>query len=476
MGQLPRLSAQTLNLAKPGVTVPAYDRDAARIGVAHFGPGAFHRAHQAWYFDQLLASDPRWAVAAISLKSPGVRDALAPQDGLYALAELDARPALHVIGAIKSLVVAAEDPAAVFERLASPDLGLITLTITEKGYCLDAAGDLDTGHPDIAADLASPRVPVSAIGYLAEGLRRRRLAGLAPPVILSCDNLADNGQRLGRALAQFAGAFDPDLAAWIAGEVRFPRTMVDSITPATDAEVRAGIEDRLGLADAWPVQRESFVQWVVEDILPAGGPDLASVGVQLTSDVAGYEQAKLRLLNGAHSTLAYMGLARGHETVAQAMADPELAAFVRALMLEDIAPSLRPPPGLDVAAYVEAVLARFRNPAIRHNLSQIAWDGSQKLPFRLIGTIADALDVARPVERLAQPIAAWMRFVVGRAKTGAALVDPLSAQLSAIGSAATGAPNTDVAHFLALESVFPKPVAQDARITAALEKAYAASP
>jgi fructuronate reductase len=348
----------------------------------------------------------------------------------------------------------------------------VTLTITEKGYCLTPQGELDAAHPDVRADLAAPRVPLSAIGYLVEALRRRRDAGVAPPAIVSCDNLSDNGARLGRAMVQFAGEMDADLARWIEGEVRFPRTMVDSITPATDEALRQRVTAELGLTDAWPVQRERFVQWVIEDVLPASGPDLASVGIELTNDVAAYEQAKLRLLNGAHSTLAYMGLARGHETVAQAIADADLAAFVRTLMWEDIMPTLRAPKGLDLPAYAESLLQRFRNRAIRHQLSQIAWDGSQKLPFRLLGTVVDALAAGRPVDRLAEPIAAWMRFVVQRSKAGIALIDPLADPLAGIGRAATGEVG-DVARFLALESVFPRSLAADPQFGSAVERAYA---
>jgi fructuronate reductase len=470
---LKRLSAATLGEARSGVRLPAYDRTQTRVGVVHLGPGAFHRAHQAFYLDRLLEQDPRWAEVSVSLHNPGVAAALAPQEGLYALAEVEEDASLRVIGSIRQVLTTPDGPEAVLAYLASPDVRLITLTITEKGYCLRPGGELDANHPEIRADLASPRTPLSAIGYLVEGLRRRREAGVAPPAVVSCDNLTDNGTRLGRAVVQFAGEVDPELAQWIEGETRFPRTMVDSITPATDEALRERVAAELGLADAWPVQRERFVQWVIEDCLPAGGPDLASVGVELTSDVAAYEQAKLRLLNGAHSFLAYMGLVRGHETVAQAMADADLAAFVRELMWTDIMPSLKAPRGLDLAAYAESLLTRFRNRAIRHQLSQIAWDGSQKLPFRLLGTIADALTAGRPIDRLAQPIAAWIKFVIQRSKAGVAIVDPLADKLTELGKAATGQ-STDVARFLALEGVFPSRLANESRFRTAVERAYLA--
>lgn len=408
----------------------AYDRARTRIGVLHIGPGAFHRAHQADYFDRLLAHDPRWAITAVSLRSAGVKQALDPQDGLYTLATLDETTAFRVIGAHREHLVA--PPPA---RLADPDLRLATLTITEKGYCLAPDGGLDLTHPDLEA---------SAIRWLVDGLQARREAGLAPFAVLSCDNLPDNGARLRGAVLTLAERRDPGLAAWIAGEVAFPGSMVDSITPATDEALKARVLEATGLEDAWPIQREAFTQWVVEDILPPGGPDLASVGVTLTRDVAAFEQAKLRLLNGAHSSLAYLGLLRGHETVADAMADPVLAGFVETLMRQDIAPTL---PG-DQTAYVDAILRRFRNPAISHRLSQIAWDGSQKLPIRLLATVRDALAAGRPVERLVRPLAGWMRFIERQARSGTAIVDPMAERLEAVGR--TGG----VARFLELP-LFP---------------------
>ncbi|WP_297512004.1 mannitol dehydrogenase family protein [uncultured Caulobacter sp.] len=468
-----RLSATSYPGAIPGVVLPAYDRDKVQVGVVHLGPGAFHRAHQAFYFDQLLAKDPRWGICAVSLKSPGVRDALEPQDGLYTLAQLDAETTFRVVGSIVEVLVAPEDPPSVFARLAAPTTRLVTLTVTEKGYTLSAEGGLDETHPDVVHDLANPREPRSAVGYVVEGLRRRFLAGLSPYAVVACDNLADNGWRLKAAVVAFAGKLDADLAAWIEREGCFPRTMVDSITPATDDALRARVLAATGLEDAWPIQREAFTQWVVEDVLPADAPDLASVGVTLTDDVRGFERAKLRLLNGVHSTLAYAGILRGHETVFEAISDPALAALARDLMVQDIIPTLTAPRGLDLAAYAEAILARFRNPEIRHYLAQIAWDGSQKLPFRILGTLTEALEAGRSIERLVIPLAAWMRFVALRAKSGEAITDPLGDKLAELGVAVTGDARTDVSAFLALEGVFPHALAQNPLFVAAVEKAYA---
>ncbi|KAF1716381.1 mannitol dehydrogenase [Pseudoxanthomonas yeongjuensis] len=466
-----RLGDTVLDALPVDIVRPAYDRAATRIGIVHIGVGAFHRAHQAVYVDDLLADEPEWAICGVSLHGAGVRDALRPQDGLYTLALLGERPVLRVIGSLKEVLYAREDSSAVLDRLADPCTRLVTLTITEKGYCL--AGDgLDLANPEIVHDLASPGAPHGAIGYVVAGLRRRWRLGVAPYTVLSCDNLADNGGRLRRAVLQFAQRIDPALKDWIEAEVAFPRSMVDSITPATDDVLREQVSAQLGCIDAWPVQREAYSQWVVEDRFCNDRPRFERVGVTLSDDIAGYDRAKLRLLNAPHSALAYLGSLLEIETVADAMRRPQLAGFVERLMREHIAPNLDTPRGFDPQAYIGAILERFRNPAIRHKLSQIAWDGSQKLPVRLLGTISDALAAGRPIDVLCLPIAAWMHFVRRQANNGVALVDPLDQALSTIGRKATGDAQGDVAAFLAMDAVFA-PLGGDPRFVGALREAYA---
>jgi fructuronate reductase len=442
----------------------------------HIGPGAFHRAHQAFYVDTLLHSDKRWAISALSLKSTTLRDALAPQQGLYTLLELGAAPRARVIGAIRELLVGATDAAAAFARLTARDTRIVSLTVTEKGYCLDARNELDLANADIAYDLQHPPTsdqgPRSTIGWIVEGLKRRRAAGVPAFTVLSCDNLPDNGAVLKRALAAFARQSDAGLAHYIENEVVCPRTMVDSITPATDDPLRERTRKITGLDDAWPIQREPFTQWVVEDVLAMGEADWASVGVTLAKDVGVYDRAKLRLVNGPHSTLTYLGLLRGHESVADAMRDEQLAQFVELLMTEDLAPSLGAAPGFDVQHYISAVLARFRNPGIRHLLSQIAWDGSKKLPVRIVVTIAEALKAGRPIHRLVMPLAAWMRFIVRQAKANVAIVDPDATRLAAVGAACTGEARADVARFAVCEAVLPPALMGDVTFRRELETAY----
>jgi fructuronate reductase len=466
------LSQANLGRVPQGIQRPPYDRKALELGIVHFGPGAFHRVHQAWFVERLLAQDPRWGICGVSLRSPDVRDALEPQDGLYTLAILDETPSYQVIGALQEFLVAPQDPETVLERLCALTTRVVTITVTEKGYCLDADGNLDVAHADIQRDLRDSRAPTSLIGYLVEALNRRRISGLGPLTVISCDNLVDNGARLARAVGQLAEARDRNLARWIEDRVRFPRTMVDSITPATTDALRKRVNGVLMLEDRWPVQREGFAQWVLEDRLGDSGPDWASAGVTITDDVAAYDRAKLRLLNGAHSSLAYLGLLAGHETVAEAMADTDLSTFVMTMMKVDIRPALKAPRGLDLPAYIDAILKRFRNSAIRHALAQIAWDGSQKLPFRLLGTISDNLAAGRPIDRLCVPVAAWMHFVRRKAALGERVVDPLSERLFEIGRACQNRASLDLPAFLALTSVFPPALAAEEDFRSGLARAY----
>jgi fructuronate reductase len=295
---------------------------------------------------------------------------------------------------------------------------------------------------------------------------------LAPFAAISCDNLMENGRKLAHAVSQFAREIDVGLAAWIEDEVFFPCTMVDSITPATTAALEQSVEQALGVRDSWPVQREAFVQWVLERGFRGTTPDWESAGATLTSDVSAYERAKLRLLNGAHSTLAYAGSLAGYRTVAEAMRDDSLRETVQALMTEDILPTLKPPADLDVRAYIRAILQRFRNPGMEHALAQIAMDGSQKLPIRILGTVRDALASGRAIERLCLPLTAWMRFVRRSALRGEPLNDPLASRLAEIGRACTGNGIADVPRFLTLETMFSPDLRTDPRFSRSLIKAY----
>ena len=432
-----RLSLATLDSLPATCRRPGYDVRHAQVGVVHLGIGAFHRAHQAVYLDdRLSAGEAGWAICGASLRSPDTADALKPQDGLYTVAVRSGEGEnLRVVGAVRRVLVAPEDPQALLTVMTDPQVRIVSLTVTEKGYCHDpATGELKEDHPDIVADLQSPHLPRSAPGFLVEALTLRRLRGLQPFTVLCCDNLPANGRTVARVVGRFASLRDPALGRWVEDSVAFPSTMVDRIVPATTDADREAVSSALGVSDAWPVMTEPFTQWVVEDRFTTGRPRIEEAGAELVADVAPYELMKLRLLNGSHSTLAYLGYLSGYETVAEAMADPALAQLVRGLMDVEVTPTLMVPSGADLASYKDALIARFRNPALKHRTWQIAMDGSQKLPQRLLGTIRDRLAVGAPIRRLSLAAAAWMRYVTGRDEQGRPIDvrDPMQARLRAI--------------------------------------------
>ncbi len=449
-------------LRRTAATVP--------VGIVHLGLGAFFRAHGAVYVEQAMAaSGGDWGILGVSLQSPDMRDRLAPQGGTYFAVELGpgGETARH-IQSVQGVRVAREDPGAVLAAMADPRVRIVSLTVTEKGYCHEpATGRLLPNHPDIAHDLASP-LPRSAPGYLVRALAMRRAAGIAPFTVLCCDNLPENGRLVRAVILDLARRIDPALADWIAEQGRFPATMVDRIVPATQSADIDRVAALTGRHDAAPVLHEPFRQWVIEDDFVAGDrPDLAAAGAQMVADVTPYEHMKLRMLNGTHSALAYLGYLAGHQTVAEAAADPVFAALLRQLWTAEIVPALQPPPGVDLHAYADALLARYANPAIRHRTWQIAMDGSQKLPQRILGTLAANLDAGRPSPGLILTVAGWMVYVRGTDLAGATIDvrDPLAETLRA---AATGP--DPVGALLSLRTIFPKLLAD--RLADPLRRAH----
>ncbi|HSI58519.1 MAG TPA: mannitol dehydrogenase family protein [Ideonella sp.] len=435
-----RLHPDRLTELPAGVARPAYDRAALQTGIVHLGIGAFMRAHLAAATEAALAAgDLRWGICGVSLRQPDTRDALAPQDGLYTLAIRDAdaqgapRQRLQVMGAVRELLVAPENPTAVLERLAAPTTRIASLTVTEKGYCHDpASGALRLEHPDIAHDLAHPAAPRSAIGYLVRGLALRRSRGHGPLALMSLDNLPANGRVLRGAVLRLAEAADPGLAEWIAQHCSFPCSMVDRIVPRTTDADRAAIGDALGLQDAWPVLGEPFFDWAVEDHFAAGRPDWTLGGARFVAEAEPWEKLKLRMVNGTHSSIAYLGAMAGWQTVDVAIAQAPLRRHIEALMRDEIAPTLPALPGLDLAGYGEQLLTRYANPALAHRTHQIAMDGSQKLPQRLLGTVRDRLRAGAPITRLAMGVAGWLHYLRGVDEQGLAYAveDPLAGPLT----------------------------------------------
>ena len=417
----------------------AYDRNALAPGIVHLGIGAFHRAHQAIYTDDILSEDPGWGIVGASLRNSETRDALKPQDCLYTLAVRSGEgERLRVVGSVIDVLVAAEERERLLAAMSDARIRIVSLTVTEKGYCHDpATGALNEAHPDVVHDLGTPHAPKTALGLIVEAIARRRAAGIGPFTVLTCDNLPSNGRLVKRLLDRFAALRDPGLGAFVAGEVFCPATMVDRITPATTEEDRARIAASLGVVDRWPIVTEPFSQWVIEDRFAAGRPRWEDAGVELVGNVEPYELMKLRLLNGAHSSLAYLGYLAGYESVSDVMAVPDFECFVKDLM-EEVTPTLSVPPSTDLSAYKDALIQRFKNPALKHRTWQIAMDGSQKLPQRLLGTIRDCLKLGLPFDHLALGVAAWMRYVTGIDEKGKAIDvrDPLAERLREIADAA----------------------------------------
>ncbi|MBV9653955.1 MAG: mannitol dehydrogenase family protein [Acetobacteraceae bacterium] len=437
---VPRLGERTLAALPPEIVRPAYNRRAISCGIVHLGIGAFHRAHQAVYTDdRVAAGESGWGIAGLSLRSPDVHDALAPQDALYTVLQRgpDGDRA-RVIGSVLDVITVPNDPDRAMRRLTDPAVRVVSLTVTEKAYCQDAAtSTLDENHPGIVADLAAKAFPRTVPGLLAEALRRRCEEGVGGITVLVCDNLPSNGDTVARIVGRYAELRDPALAGYIANEAAFPCTMVDRIVPATTDTDRAAVT-RLGYEDAWPVVAEPFSQWVIEDRFVRGRPRWEEAGAEIVRDVRPYELMKLRALNGAHSSLAYLGALAGLETVADATADPTLSAFLRALWDEDLLPGIPAVPGMDLPGYTAELTTRFRNTAIRHRLRQIAMDGSQKLPQRLLSPALDRLGQGAMPRRIATVVAAWMRFLQGRDEQGRVyeVNDPLASRLTALASEA----------------------------------------
>jgi fructuronate reductase len=460
-----RLSLSSLASVPAGARPPV-DPAAVEIGIVHLGIGAFHRAHQATYTQAAMAAtgDLRWGICGVTQRSATVAEQLAPQDGLYTvLVRSPGSDVAQVNAAVRAVLPGTTRRAETVSRLASPAVRLVTLTVTEKGYRHDpATGRLRRDDPEIGADLGPARTaePVTVVGQLVRGLQRRMREDAGPMTVVCCDNLPGNGAVVRGLVTEFAGllpaAEGDELLGWIDAHVRFPVTMVDRIVPATTPAERATVARLLGVDDEGVVVTEPFSQWVIEDSFATPRPAWERAGATFTSDVAPYEALKLRLLNGTHSALAYLGALAGHEHVADAMADPGFAAFARGLMDVDGAPTLAVPEGFDLDRYEDELLERFRNPALRHRTVQIAMDGSQKLPQRLLGTIRDRRRAGAEPRHAALGVAAWMRFVsAGTSDAGRPLPldDPLADRLRAAVAGRT-TPGGVVDALLGLPEVF----------------------
>lgn len=460
-----------------------------QIGVVHLGLGAFHRAHQAVYLERYRqrSGDGDWGVCSANLRSSvGLVDGLRAAGHRYHVAEYadSERITLREIGVIEETLFSGRDGVgnwsrdreALLARMASEDTRIVTLTVTEKGYFLNpASGELRADDPMIIGDITSPQQPRTAPGLLVEALARRREAGIAPFTVLSCDNMPDNGKRTCQAVVQLAEHRDVELASWIAAEVAFPCSMVDRIVPAmTDADYERLAT--LGVSDPNAVVCEAFTQWVVEDNFPQGRPSWEAEGVEMVADVAPFETMKLRMLNGSHSLLAYLGALSGIETVYEGVNHVELRTLLRRYMLEEAAPTLEMPAGIDLESYADSLLARFANDSLRHRLQQIAMDGSQKLPQRWLSGALKRSAAGQSSPCVALGVAAWIRYTAGEDLLGNRYTvdDPLAKRLADLHHAHGADPSALVAAYLAMDDVVPSALAKDAAFAQAVVTAYQA--
>jgi fructuronate reductase len=413
-----RLAQATLDRLAPDIARFDYDREAQRVGIVHFGLGAFHRAHQAWYTDLAMSGgESDWAIAGVSLRSPAVAEQLNPQDGLYTLTERGGGEAqTRLVGSVREGLVGAPDRARIVERVAALECRIVSFTVTEKGYARAADGALDFTLAE-----------ASFYPLLTEAFALRCDRGLPGVTLLSCDNLSDNGRQLERLVRDWLAFREPGLVEWFENECACPNSMVDRIVPATTEADLAEVESRIGLRDEGAVFAEPFSQWVIEDRFAGPRPGWEKVGAELVADVAPYETAKLRMLNGAHSALAYLGLEHGHEFVDQAVGDPALRSLVEQLMRREAATSFAPAAEQDLERYADALIARFANPALKHRLAQIAMDGSQKIPQRWLAGLAVHQARGELCEAILTALAAWLRHVRG----GPLVNDPLASELAA---------------------------------------------
>lgn len=455
-------------------TFPRYDRLGLHCGIAHLGLGNFHRSHQALYFHEYLQTHPQepWMIHAIGSHG-SVRtlvDTMSSQDNLYTLTERSGSEAtLKVIGSIKESFYAPSDPQGVIRLMASVDIKIISLTITEKGYYYDSEGNLDTSHPEIEADLREGATPTSALGYLFAAAEQRWRNKGSPFTIMSCDNLQGNGEITQRLLLQFGERKHQEVADWIQRNVSFPNSVVDRITPAVTEETSAFVRDTFGIDDRCPVVSEAYLQWILEDDFAGGRPELETVGVRFTDDVKPYETLKVRMLNGSHSALAYVAALVGFENVDAAMSDETIRTFVQRYM-DDVTPTLPIVPGLDVEDYKATLIQRFSNPAISDQVQRLALDGSRKMRTFVVPALEDQLSSGGSIKWTAFALAAWYRYLGGTDDGGKRIEidDPMEPTLVALARNGPKAP----ASLLSVEEIFGKRLSEDERVTTAVSECF----
>lgn len=451
-----KLNESNLGAISQKADIPEYDRLKITCGVMHMSIGGFHRAHQAVYLDKILAQGHhKWGICAVGLmpQDKGKIDKLQQQDNLYTVLERNAETdSARVVGSIIETLHAPSSPQAVLTRLQDENIKILSLTITEKGYCYDNDRNLDDENELIRHDLSNLSSPKTALGYIVSGLKDRRNQDKKPFTVMSCDNLPHNGDLTQKLVLQFAELIDPDLSSWIKNNVSFPNSMVDRITPVTTDDIIATLQAKFEIEDAWPVVCEDYIQWVIEDNFSNDRPPLEGAGVQIVEDVDPYEKMKVRLLNGSHSALSYLSYLMGYREVDKAMNDPLVANFVRAYMDYDITPTVPHVPEINLDEYKDKLIERFSNPAISDQVQRLAEDGSQKIPNAILPCITMQLEKGHSTKFSSLALAGWFRYLtaVDESLEPIEITDPLSSKLIFAAKLDTDTPR----HLLAIEEIF----------------------
>jgi mannitol 2-dehydrogenase len=459
------------NLGSLKIPVPSYDRSRVTVGIVHFGVGGFHRAHQAMYIDQLMEQGKAldWGICGVGVMpfDLKMKEALQSQDCLYTLVQKapDGSWTPRIIGSIVQYLYAPDDPDAVIEKMADPATRIVSLTVTEGGYNFHPiTGKFDDTNPAVQADLVPGAVPATTFGLITEALVRRRARGIEPFTVMSCDNIQGNGHMAQEVFTAFARLRDPELGEWVEGNVLFPNSMVDRITPVTTDDDRTQISERFGVEDAWPVVCEPFTQWALEDKFSSGRPPLQDVGVQVVPDVMPYELMKLRLLNASHQALCYFGYLAGYRLVHEVAQDQLFANFLLDYMNREATPTLAPVPGIDLDTYKLQLIERFSNSAVRDTVARLCAESSDRIPKWLLPVIRENLVADRDVTLSAAVVASWARYAEGVDEQGEPIkvVDQLADTLQQIAAQQREDPlafvkNRDLFGDLATEQAFTEP-------------------
>lgn len=456
-----KLNQKNLETVANQVSVPSYNRNKLKTGIVHVGIGGFHRAHQAYYTDQLLHDESitDWGICGVALLDYDAKiyNCLKEQDGLYTLIvkELDGSLTKRIIGSIVDYLFAPENPLAVIERMANSDVKIITLTITEGGYNRnEATGEFDFNSQLINHDFENPLTPKTIFGYLTQALKLRKERGLMGCTIQSCDNIQGNGHIAKKMLLSYVQKAEPELVSWIEANVSFPNSMVDRITPVTASSDITNLKETLGIEDSWPVVCEPFIQWVIEDDFITGRPAWEQVGAQFVEDVAPYEKMKLSLLNAGHSVLGILGALIGYQTIDEAVNDSAISSFLRMYMDNEVTPNLQDLKGINLRSYKASLIERFGNVYIKDQIDRICSESSAKIPIFILPTVSAQLKQNGSIEHAAFVIAAWAIYSLGVNENDDSLTikDAMKTVLNERALASKENPTA----FLEIESVFGK--------------------